>query len=299
MRALTVLVALLGCSSGGRSGQSQATPSLRPAAAVTATAIAPVELAGPYRSLADSCKAAPPCGFTATNARGDLIDPPTEPECDAVLDPSTDIVGRVPDSIGKTGERAAMTHRSGSGEVRIGGVICAEPEPSRGERSMYYVFVHRSDGWWRTRAAMFTYGYNTKYCAGGLYITWNDRSSGTIAGIAAEANCLTCYGSSQSSSIVELMLRVEPAGDRPAVFPLLPVGYRQRTERLIDQPYNQADPDCGPSSSAMSLRETWPAEDVVVLDGATGPSVSGVGVRTLSQLAGDGTIRPGRYRFTR
>jgi hypothetical protein len=47
------------------------------------------------------------------------------------------------------------------------GVICEVPKGPRHEHSMYYVFVHRTDGWWRT----------------------SDQPFRTIAGIAAEAGC--------------------------------------------------------------------------------------------------------------
>ncbi|HET7504952.1 MAG TPA: hypothetical protein VFK02_28205 [Kofleriaceae bacterium] len=330
MGKLLVLAALLGCSSGTarshdapprpppdppgapretdapRPPAAQASPSA-PVATPTApaaparppaTEITPVDLAGPYPSLAASCKAAPPCGFTDMDARGNESKPATRPRCDAVLDPSNDIVGHVPDAFSKTGAATAMTHRRGDTEIRFGGVICAVPKGLRREHSMYYVFVHRPDGWWRTTTAMFEYDYNDKYCGGAMYIKWNDKPTRTIAGIAAEASCLACTKQGQSSSITELMLRVEVSGDRPAVFPLLPVGYRSRLEKLDDSS-DLTGAECKPSRSAMSLTETWPADDEVVLDGSVGPTVSASEGMTLDRFVGDGTIRPGRYRFTR
>jgi hypothetical protein len=326
MRKLIVLATLLGCSPRTATPHGEPPPTLPTAsppptlptpqatpdaslavaadAPVTpardpATEITPVELAGPYPSLADSCKAAPPCGFTDMDQNGKEIKPATRPRCDAVLDPSNDIVAHVPDSISKTGAATAMTHRNGDTEIRLGGVICAVPKGLRFEHSMYYVFVHRADGWWRTSAPMFEYDYNDKYCAGAMYVIWNDKPSRTIAGIAAESGCLTCMKQGQSSSIVELMLRVEATGTRPAVFPFLPVGHRHKTEMFPDPSTDRTDTECKPSKSAMSLKETWPADDEVVLDGPVGPSVVASEGLTLDRVVGDGTIRPGRYRFTR
>jgi hypothetical protein len=322
MRKLILLATLLGCSSRPPTMYNEPLPSpmmmLAPAAQAApdasvaviadapaapavparepATEITPVELAGPYPSLADSCKAAAPCGFTDMNAKGVEIKPATRPRCDAVLDPSNDIVAHLPDSMTKTGGATAMTHRSGDTEIRLGGVICAVPKGLRREHSIYYVFVHRADGWWRTSAPMFEYDYNDKYCGGAMYVRWNDKPTRTIAGIAAEAGCLTCTKQGQSSSIVELMLRVELTGPRPAVFPFLPVGHREKTEVFSEL---SPDSDCKPSKSAMSLKETWPADDEVVLDGPVGPSVLTSEGLTLDRVVGDGTIRPGRYRFTR
>ncbi|HEV7557117.1 MAG TPA: hypothetical protein VGO00_16735, partial [Kofleriaceae bacterium] len=65
------------------------------------------------------------------------------------------------------------------------------------------------------------------------------------------------------------------------------------------EPNSSTDPDCKPSKSAMSLKETWPADDEVVLDGTAehnAPSSEGL---TLRHVVGDGSITPGRYRFTR
>lgn len=322
MRKLIVLATLVGCSSHtatshGEPPPTRLTPPTPPApptaqatpdapvaatadapvasARAPATEITPVELAGPYPSLAAGCKAAPPCGFTDRDAKGNEIKPATRPRCDAVLDPSGDTVAHVPDAFSKAGSTTAMTHRSGDVEIRLGGVICAVPRGLRREHSQYYVFVHRTDGWWRTSAPMFEYDYNDKYCGGGLYVMWNDKPSRSIAGIAAEDVCVTCSKQGQSSSIAELMLRVEATSTRPAVFPFLPVGYRHKA----DPPPGLTGDDCKSSKSAMSLKETWPADDEVVLDGPVGPSVGRGGGLTLDRVVGGGEIRPGRYRFTR
>jgi hypothetical protein len=92
---------------------------------------------------------------------------------------------------------------------------------------------------------------------------------------------------------MELMLRVELGGAKPAVFPFLPVGTRSELTRL-GEPGD--DPDCKPSKSAMSLEETWPADDEVVLDGKAAPPSPGTFKIEAIVTAGP---TPGRYRFTR
>jgi hypothetical protein len=271
---------------------SDAPPS--PEARPAATEIHPVDIAGPFSSLADSCKAAPPCGFTDMDEAGRETKPAMKPRCDAVIDPTNDIVGHLPMSMTKTGGATAMTHKTGDVEIRLGGVICEVPKFLRRQHSMYYVFIHRSDGWWRTTAAMFDYDFNDKFCGGALYVMWNDKPTRTIAGIAAESACLACSKQAERSKIAELMLRIDATGAKPAVFPLLPVGARDRLELEGGEA-----PDCKPNKSAMSLQETWPSDDEVVLDGKSGPSVKTSEGLTLEQIVGDGAVTPGRYRFMR
>lgn len=262
-------------------------------AADPTTDITPLELAGPFPSLAASCKAAPPCGSTDTDANK----PATKPDCAAVLDPRGDIVGHVPESIKSDDRVPAMTHKTASSEIRIGGVRCAEPRDVPRKNAQYYVFVHRRDGWWRTKAPMFEYDYNDE-CGGGLYIRWNDKPSRTIAGVTAEDGCITCGRESESSTLAELMLRVELTGKTPAVFPFLPVGSRSHTGGVSESSPYHTDERCKESSSAVSLKESWPSDTEVVLEGKPAPGVSGGGL-WLRSIVGSGAIAPGRYRFTR
>jgi hypothetical protein len=309
MRTLALAIAMLGCSSSkvpaphdapkaiaaAADAPVAAAPDATAAARPAATEIQPVEMAGPFPSLADSCKAAPPCGFTDMDDKGNETKPATKPRCDAVIDPQTDIVSNVPDGMTKHGDKTQMTHNSGDVEIRLGGVVCEVPKGIRRDHSMYYVFMHRSDGWWRTAKSMFEFDYNDKYCGGAMYVIWNDKPTRTIAGIAAQSVCMACNKQGQQSSLAELMLRVETTGAKPAVFPLLPVGERNKLEAVGDP----ADsPDCKPSSSSVSLKETWPADDEVVLDGKAGPNVKTGEALTLDQFVGDATIKPGRYRFS-
>lgn len=286
MRKLLVLVPWL------------ASPALAAPPAPAATEIKPVELAGPFRSLAASCRAAPPCGFTDMDAEGNERAPAKQPNCDYVLEPANDMIGHVPAAVAaRSADGAtAMTHKIGGNEIRLGGVRCAVPQGLRREHAEYYVFVHRKDGWWRTARPMFEYDYNDKYCGGALYVRWNDTPSRTIAGLLVEDGCLTCGKQAQETSIAELMLRVELTGGKPAVFPFLPVGQRAAVELLLDPP-DQAD--CKASKSARSLQESWPADNEVVLTGKPGHAALGGSGLTLDAVAGDGGVTPGRYRFTR
>lgn len=43
-------------------------------------------MAGPYKTIDDSCAAARPCGFTDTDTNGNDTTPAKTPDCDAVLD---------------------------------------------------------------------------------------------------------------------------------------------------------------------------------------------------------------------
>ena len=222
MRAALLLVGIAGCATSAADPAPTAAPPPPPAQAVK-----PLELAGPFASLQESCKAAPPCGFTDMDPTTfKETKPPKVPNCKAVLDPSIDRVRMIPMSISTKGGDAAMTHKTSDGEIRIGGVICAVPDGLRRDDAEYYVFVHRFEGWYRTKKPMFEYSYNNKYCSGGMYILWNDKPSRTIAGIAAAGNCLTCSKQGNKESIAELMLRVEMTGKTPAVYPFIPVGHR-------------------------------------------------------------------------
>ena len=52
----------------------------------------------------------------------------------------------------------------------------------------------------------------------------------------------------------------------------------------------------------MSLVETWPADDDVILTGLTGkagPTIVGIDGLTVRSLVGDGTVRPGHFHFER
>jgi len=269
------------------------------------TAIKPLAMAGPYKTIDDSCAAARPCGFTDMDARGNYTTPAKTPDCDAVLDQSRDPIGLVPTTINRARAAAQLWQLVGkdNDEIRIGGVRCAEPKGMRGESSEHYVFVHRKDGWWRTEQPMMSWSYNEKYCGGGMYVLWNDKGPRTIIGIAAGHSCLACGKQGYSESITELMVRVETGGTKPLVFAPLVVGTRDKTWRMDEfsgpgvDPKMLNEPDCKLGGSATSLTEKWPSDDEVILSGGTG---TGGPVDTTIKIGVDAPLAaPGRYRFVR
>lgn len=288
MRALALLLAA-GCSAAA-------------AAPDDVTQIKPVAMAGPYKTVLESCRAARPCGFLDMDDRGNERKPATRTDCDAVVDPSIGIASRtVPVTMigGKADSAPKVTHKlpAGGGEIRIASVTCAVPKGLRREHAEYYVFVQRADGWWRTEQPLWTYDYNDKYCGGGMYIIWNDKPARTIAGIAASFACLACSKQSTREDIVELMLRVETAGAKPLVFPPLPVGARSKNTVDGSPGKDDTEPDCKPLAKARSQKENWLSDDEVELSGTDG--VGGPLDRTFEV---NGRIQPaaaGRYRFVR
>ena len=223
--------------------------------------------------------------------------PQTQPDCAAVLRPGADPLDRVPDGFEKKGGAPALVHRTGAAELRVGSVRCAVPDGIHVTHAQYHVFVRRADGWWRTARPIYELNINDKYCSGAQYLHWNDKPARTIVGLALQSVCSACTKAAEHTSLAELMLRVELGGDKPAVFPLLAVGVRDRLEPIAELAADA--PECKASRSAMSLQERWPSDDEVVLTGAAGPSVSTLETMTLPQVVGGGKIAPGRYRFTR
>lgn len=262
-----------------------------------ATEIKPLAIAGPYKTLLDSCMAARPCGFTDMDQAGNLTKPPKQPSCEAALDPERDGIGTGPASMSKNSSYSKLTHKTTDGEIRLGSVNCAVPKGLRYEHHEHYVFVHRADGWWRTELPLFTYDYNEKYCGGGSYVLWNDKPGRTIIGVAASLGCLTCAKQGSREDLLELMLRVETGGTRPIVFAPLPVG--ARTQVTLNDPDSPSkdDPECKPTRSAVSMKENWVSDDEVILEGAGG--AGGPLEGPFAMGAGHKPASAGRYRFTR
>ena len=263
------------------------------------TPITPLAIVGPFKTVLDSCRSARPCGFTDMDSRGRETKPATRPDCAAVLDPSAGIASRMlPQDMQSRSPEATpkVVHEIAGGEIRLASVRCAVPKGLRYEHAEYYVFVQRSDGWWRTEAPVMTYNYNEKYCGGGMYLRWNDKPTRTIAGIAASFGCLTCTKQGDYEDVLELMLRIETTGARPLVFAPLPVGARHKQAPF--GPPVAGDPDpCPASASATSMKETWVSDDELVLEGKSG---SGGPLEHVDMAAPQQHgAAAGRYRFTR
>jgi hypothetical protein len=303
---LVPLVLLLGCqaptpvheattasagppAAGAASDAAPATP-IPDALGADVTVLHPLAMQGPYKTLLASCKAVPPCGSTDFDVAGMTADPskPGPPNCDVFADSQY---------VDENAMDAKLSHKTADGELRIGSAGCPVPKGLRYSQRIYFAFVKRADGWWRS-APLFTYNYNDKYCGGSMVVRWNEQTGRTFAGIAATLGCLACNKNGNQESTVELMVRFEPGTTSPIVFPPLPVG-----ERDTVKPDDALDPqiDCKASKMAVEMKESWSSDDDLVL---TGPA-------TWAQIASDNSLmeidlgernKPstaGKYHFAR
>ena len=261
------------CSSRDPASPSSAPPppaaAPRPVVAAPADATTPdayagtllhaTALVGPAPGLIAACETAAPCGALEEDARGSATKRPTKPDCSLVGDPNIDENGADRDN-----HRAQLAFKRGNEEIRIGGVLCASPPGMRGIGEEYYVFVKRADGWWRSPRALWTHGYNEKYCAGMMVTRWNDRGTRTFLGIAATTTCLACNKQGDEDETLELMLRFELAGPAPIVFGPLVVGEHRKQQRRSD-----GDPgsECEHVDEHLSMDEHWSSDDELVLTG--------------------------------
>jgi len=219
-----------------------------------ATVLHPVAMDGPYPTLLASCQHARPCGGTVMDDMGKVSHPPKAPTCDAVIDRSREI---------NAGE-AKLEHTIGDDEIHLAGVKCTEPVGLRYTHSEYSVYVHRSDGWWRTSEPMFAIDYNDKYCDASQVVRWNDQPGRTFLGIAAKLECVACIKQGSLTETLEMMIRIEHGDAKPVVFGPLAVG-----ERYVQTPNADIDPqiDCKTIRDVVSLDEKWPTPDDLVLTG--------------------------------
>ncbi len=224
-------------------------------AAADPTPVSPVAMAGPYKSLEQACVKATPCGGTEV-AKGTLVDF-IKPRKAAVCALATDPNGETLD-----GKPSRLDHKVGDMTIQIASQSCAVPDELRWEHSVYYVFVKRADGWWRS-APMWQWKYNDKYEAGMMYVKWNDQPGRTFAGIAATHSSLACMKNGNVTETIELMLRVEAGTKSPIVYPPLVVGERWSLE-AFNVP---SDIDCKPSKKTFELAETWSGADELELAG--------------------------------
>lgn len=257
--------------------------------------LTPVAMDGPYKSQHEACVHATPCGGTQIDAKDPFkfVKPPKVATC-----AEFDING----SDGN-GKNTRLDHTAGDLAIRIASQSCAVPAGIRWDHNIYYMYVKRADGWWRS-APLWQFHYNEKYESGSMLIKWNDQPGRTFAGILAQLNSLACMKYGSSSSTVELMVRVEAGTNSPIVFAPLVVG--ERFSREIDKD-NPPEPgsdrfDCTPIKKSFELGEKWSGDDDLEL---TGPatwfglkSVDG----TIEIVVDDTRKQPssaGSYRFSR
>jgi hypothetical protein len=257
-----------------------------------ATALRPVAMAGPYKSILDACHHASPCGFTDMDARGNEIAPATETHCPGLeQDGSFDFNGNTPDGRGQ----ATLAHRGNGIDWQIASQHCDAPQGLRDWQDVYYMFAHRADGWWRS-AALWRWQYNDKYCGGSMATRWNDQRGRTFLGVAAGNTCLTCNKQANDTATFEMMVRLEPGDTLPTVFAPLVVGERFAVDTL-----NEPGSDCQLGHSATELAEHWPADDELELTGSASWPVPARdnGVLVIGGFGNPGPSTVGRYRFTR
>jgi len=142
------------------------------------------------------------------------------------------------------------------------------PEGIRWDHNVYYAFVKRADGWWRS-APLWQFKYNDKYESGSLLVKWNDQKGRTFAGVMARLDSGACMKHGSDAATIEMMLRVEAGAKAPAVFGPVVVG--ERFSREIDKdnpPEPGADTfDCKPIKKSFELDEKWSGDDDLELKG--------------------------------
>lgn len=311
MRALALIV-IAGCQAGdGVVAAPPATPAAPPpklvadAAVVTpdaglppnTTVLAPVAMDGPYKTIAEACHHAKPCGFTDMDDQGRERSPATKTSCPALessqfVDPNAED----PRPNGKGINMAQLSHRSKDLELRIGSQSCAAPKGIRSEHDIYFMFVKRAEGWWRS-VALWQWSYNDKYANGTMLVKWNDQPGRTFAGIAAGTSEVTCNRQGYEHDTLELMVRVEPGTTTPIVYAPLIVGERTQLDPIEEL----APQDCKKSRSATELTEHWSSDDDLELTGAAtwNKAPFDNGVLTIWLLGDRVPSSVGHYRFTR
>lgn len=318
---LAILLVLAGCQS---ELPVKDTPPVRPAPVVsdaavpdapisTATPIAPVAMDGPYKTIAEACHHAAPCGFTDMDEIGRMRSPATKTSCPALEnDQRVDPNANDP----RSGvNMKQLSHTTGDLALRIGSQRCAAPEGLRAEQDIYYMFVKRGDGWWRS-APLWQWSYNDKYGGGWMTVRWNDKPSErsarsgaegaakvvdrpgrTFAGIAASLTGLACTKQATTTQTIELMVRVEQGTKSPIVFAPLVVG--ERTKLELD---GDVSVECKPNHHSWELTESWKSDDELEL---TGPAEwlapardRDTGLLTI-ELDDKAPSTAGSYRFAR
>ena len=233
------------------------------AASPAVTQVKPVGMAGPFSTMDDACESAKPCGFTDIDPKtGAEIKPPKLASCPALEPESSGHTDPNANDPRPNGPKVELRHTSGALALQIVSQHCAEPDGSRGESDVYYMFVKRADGWWRSDP-LWEWSYNDKYNAGSMTVRWNDQPGGTFVGVGAGLHDLACDSNADAVTTEELMVRVEAGSARPLVWGPLVVGQRHEVT-----PYDKSDPKCKASKTAQELTEHWTSPDELELTGS-------------------------------
>ncbi len=269
--AFGLVVVAVACDAGRKDAPAPAPPPATPrvvadAAVVVAvppdappgpTLLHPLGMTGPFPTIDDACDSAKPCGFTDLDEHGNDTKPATRTSCNlGDIDPNA----YRPNS----GQQTELEHAANGIELRIASQSCDVPKGIRGEEDIYFMFVKRADGWWRSDA-LWRYGYNDKYGAGTMIVRWNDQPGRTFVGIAAGVSMLTCEKQGNELTTDELMLRVEAGTAHPLVWGPLVVGRRFEEKRSDD---GARDVECPTQHIAEEIAETWTSADELELIGS-------------------------------
>jgi hypothetical protein len=261
------------------------------------TKLSPVAMDGPYKSQHEACVHATPCGGTKEDKKDPFkfVKPPKVATCGG-----DDLNG------GDTnGKPTKLDHKVGDMTLQIASQSCAVPPGIRWNHNVYYAFVKRADGWWRS-APLWQFKYNDKYESGSMLIKWNDQTGRTFAGIMAQLSSGACMKHGSSAGTVEMMVRFEAGTKSPVVFAPLVVGERFSREIDKDNPPEDAsdasDADCKPVKKSFELEEKWSGDDDLELKGPASWFGLETADGTLGILVDDSkkaTSSAGKYHFTR
>ena len=249
---------------------------------------------GPYKTLMAACVHAKPCGFTDMNEKGIESAPQKKATCPSLAgDDDYD-----PNAGTQAGAKTQLSHKSKDLQMRIASQSCAMPKGIRGEQDIYYMFVKRADGWWRSER-LWQWSYNDKYAGGTMLIKWNDKPGRSFAGVMAGQNDTACNRQGTAVSALEMMIRVEPGTKSPIVYAPLVVG--ERSSLALDDPREASNqPDCKSTSHADEMTEKWTGDDDLELSGIG--TWNGIpfsdGMITIGFTA-TAPSTAGHYRFTR
>ncbi len=255
-----------------------------------------VAMAGPFKTIGDACSHATPCGGTEIDPKDpfNVVKPPSRATCDLDHDLN---------ALDSDGNPAKLDHAVGDLHIQIASQTCGMPSGLRWQHDVYYAFVKRGDGWWRS-APLWQWNYNDKYENGTMVIKWNDQPGRTFAGIAAGLWSLACEKNGHEIDTIEMMLRIEPGSTTPIVYAPLVVGERFSREAGAD-----ASPaECKPMKQRFELTEAWSSADDLELAGsatwfALRPIAGTAAPSGLLDIILDPNTRvpssAGRYRFTR
>ncbi len=291
-----MLLVIAGCT-------AEAAPSPPAAAPAPATVVPSQPMAGPYKSVLEACKAAPPCGFLEEDEQGNGRKPPTKPDCSAVK--TKDDNYYEPNVSGDSPETAPRWLAKGN--FVFAPVRCAVPEGLRASDANYYLYAKRADGWWRSSQRIVEVSFNEKYCMQTVNGTFKTKGDRTTFRFQVASNCVACGKQGNEDNIVDVLDVIDvPASPAiPVTFAPLITGEHRRLELdddALSDAFDASDPSCKPGKKSLVLKETWSNSDTLVLSGAAtwfetavgadGSVQAWLGPKKVQSNAGSYTFKP-------